>query len=322
MILSQFLVDVASGSGPVRWETWFPVSIEAQSGDRWAEAWGELDVERQYAVLERLHADGSIFADMLLQLAARHPASVEEPPVREMVLADAAQAGERQLRAMRVQHAELLASAEATQTEQAEVLAGIVELEAQLSRFQSEHVGDDYSRMVELQKAVARLQLQSTELANYDWSGQESLRQDLTSEVSALAAQRSGLDEEVGALRAQRSGLQRDVEAVEAELVTHTAEIHRLQAQVDGANAELASLTEQVAERTREQARVAREQLELEQRATQLEEALRRDRQALQELSGSPVGADADRIGMDIDALFARLPADRADSRFETRTTA
>lgn len=316
MNLEQFLVDVANGTGPVRWETWYPVSIEAQSRDKWAEAWRQLDIDGQYAVLERLHADGSVFADMLVQLAARHSEALDDLPVRQAMLADASDAGRRQLRALNAFKAELGASMEAAKTEQSEVLVSIAELEAQLAAFRSEHVGDDYTRMVALQQDVTRLQHQASALTAYDFDGEETLRQNLTDEIATLEARRASLEEEIGELRVHQAEIQRDVDSATSAVATHRAEAERLTREAESANSELETLSAQIAASSSERERVVSEHHELQRRADQMAEGLRRDRAALQELERSPVRAEAERIGAQIDELFAELPQDQADHRF------
>ena len=321
MRLTQFLADVAVGSGPVGWETWFPVSVAAQSADEWQAAWRALSFPERAAVLDRLRADGSVFADTLLQLAARQAAAANDPPFEELLLADAGDAAVRQTRALEARLGQLQRTVSATQVEQSTLTARISDLEGQLSRFLADNVGSDYGRMLALEQQVAELTEQSAALSAYDWDGQEAERTRLSDAVVTGQARQSVLEEELARLQAGNAELGQTLEANTVALTTNRALLEQRERDNARATQEFAELERRLAEGDAQAARVTSERARLTARLQEVQEALGRDRAALEELRRSPVGEAAERLTIEIDALFRQLPTDQADSKFPGRPT-
>lgn len=316
MNLSQFLKDLAHGTGPVPWESWLPVSLQTMSEAEWITAWESLTASERDSSAERLYSDGSVFADLFRQVAARHVASRQGDDLTKRTwLEDGADASRRTVERLQAQLAVLTSTTESLDTQQVEIVTKITEVEAALADFRARHVEDDYGRMANLQAQIAELTRQQEELTRFDQPAAELRRVQLADEVDTLRGKKTALDDTIRSLAAERAEAQAARDTIAADIEQLRSSHDAIQKEVEELTRVQAELAQQVAHDTEHQRQVAHDIKTKQREQREAIDALERDRMIVRELENSPLSQEASRLNRELDDLFQRVEADTADTK-------
>lgn len=307
------------------WDDWIPlVALALTNQVEWVTAVQTLRDEEQYELLTALRSTPGPFADALTLLTARYAQEIEDPQVRDFLLTDAVEAGDRRL-ALMAEHRDMLqhlvGQLEARQTEEYDLAHEVAELERKLSELRAADIDTERERVHDLEREVTRLETFRRGLERYNAAEREAYRDDLARQAQTLATERERVEQGVARALAERDTAQRM--AAEA-----TAQITAQQSELETLRTETAAITRQIAEMTAELHRLrsdsdarANELTLLERERAELESRIAEDSHRLQELRTSPSAQLSAQLAQKVNEVFALLPPDVAERAFPSQPT-
>lgn len=320
--LLQALTRPAAQPG---WDDWIPlVALALANQVEWVTAVQTLRDEDQYELLNALRSTPGPFADALVLLTARHAQEIEDPQVRDFLLTDAVEAGDRRL-ALMVEHRDMLQQLVGQLTDrQAEhynLAQEVAELERKLSELRAADIDTERERIHTLEREVTRLETFRRSLERYNAAEREAYRADLDRETQTLVKERERVEQGVARALAERDTAQRMAAEATDQLTTQQSELESLRA-------ETAAITQRIAGSTAELHRLradrnarADELAALERERAELDSRIAEDSHRLQELRTSPAAQLSEQLAQKVNEVFALLPPDVAERAFPNKLT-
>lgn len=320
MSLGDALRDLARDGRPLDWDAWFPVAqATANDPQTLLEAVGNLSEEDQYALLDRLKADGGPLADYLLVVLAASPVVFGDDQVRAYALADSSAALARR-QVLLSQLAESLRANTDQLLERRQpgfdLASEVSELEKKRNQLRAEQLESGHHEMSELEWEITRLEILQSRLADYDPDQRRAYRDDLRDETGHLQQERQAVEDKVARCLVLRDEAQVLVDNLQSQQETLESQHADLLSQQTDQSSRMEELKQSIADLRASTGRAAEQVVALVAEQERLQQSLQAEEQRLEQLSSSPVAEAADHLRSEVRKLYQQLPADDADPMF------
>lgn len=320
--LLQALVRPAAQPG---WDDWIPlVALALTNQVEWVTAVQTLRDEDQYELLNALRSTPGPFADALVLLTARHAQEIEDPQVRDFLLTDAVEAGDRRL-ALMVEHRDMLqqlvGQLAARQTEHYDLAQEVAELERKLSELRAADIDTERERVHTLEREVTRLETFRRSLERYNAAEREAYRADLDHETQTLVRERERVEQDVARALAERDTAQRMAAEATDQLTAQQSELESLRAKTAAITQRIADSTAELHQLRADRNARADELAALDRERAELNSRIAEDSSRLQELRTSPSAQLSEQLAQKVNEVFALLPPDVAERAFPNQLT-
>ncbi|WP_244928745.1 hypothetical protein [Nocardioides sp. W7] len=324
--LTAILHGVLRAGRRLEWDAWFPIT-QAVSADPQAlqDAVSALALQECYDLLDHLKADGGPLADYLLCVLASRPEVFDDDQVRAYLLADAGPALNRRASGLAGLVSQLrsnVAELDRRREDGFDLAIEVTRLEARRNELRAEQLDEEFQEMSDLEWEIARLETLRARLDDYVPAERAAHRDALLGESQRLQTDRQQTEELVAAaIRARDEALtgverlRREAAQAEQEHGSLTDESATLSRRLDRTRGELEALQRDIV-------MVRGELAALEERRTALQEEFKADESRLTDLERSPVGDAARALREQIRQIYAGLPVDEMDSRFDNKRRA
>lgn len=318
--MDELVTALVRTPGATNWESWLTLLSRALADENaWMQTVSSLSLEDQFALLEALKTDGSIYSDALRVLTARHAASIPDEEVRDFLLTDATDATIRlgnRLESHRDDLLELVNTTTARRDPGFDLAAEVVQLELQLQQLRQSEIGEKFEAMQQLDREIRTLETFKRSLQGYDAEARAAHREQLTQETSERAARKKELEEAIATAIGQRDTLERDVAAAQITLDELTREIEELDRQLRAVRTRIDESRRELVEASRQHGELVREAAALEQQVQEQQHEVQSETRRLDELRSSPGAQSNQQLLTKLEEVYALLPADSAEADF------